>query len=38
MSDRPLWAPWRIEYITGPKGDECIFCLAASDPTGTPST
>jgi ATP adenylyltransferase len=26
MSERPLWAPWRIEYITGPKGDECVFC------------
>jgi ATP adenylyltransferase len=30
MSDRPLWAPWRIEYITGPKDGECIFCLAAA--------
>jgi ATP adenylyltransferase len=26
MNDRPLWAPWRIEYIQGPKGDRCIFC------------
>jgi ATP adenylyltransferase len=26
MSERPLWAPWRIEYIKGPKGDRCIFC------------
>ncbi len=26
MSERPLWAPWRIEYITAPKGDRCIFC------------
>ena len=26
MSERPLWAPWRIEYITGPKSDQCIFC------------
>jgi ATP adenylyltransferase len=26
MSERPLWAPWRIEYITSPKGDECVFC------------
>ena len=26
MSQRPLWAPWRIEYITGPKSDQCIFC------------
>ena len=26
MSERPLWAPWRIEYIVGPKDDECVFC------------
>jgi ATP adenylyltransferase len=26
MTERPLWAPWRIEYITGPKSDRCIFC------------
>ena len=26
MSERPLWAPWRIEYIQGEKGDRCIFC------------
>jgi ATP adenylyltransferase len=26
VSERPLWAPWRIEYITGPKDDQCIFC------------
>ena len=28
---RPLWAPWRLEYIT--QADEqsgCIFCLAAA--------
>jgi ATP adenylyltransferase len=31
MSERPLWAPWRIEYITGPKSDRCIFC--DPDPT-----
>jgi ATP adenylyltransferase len=30
MSDRPLWAPWRIEYITGPKDGDCIFCAAAA--------
>jgi ATP adenylyltransferase len=30
MSDRPLWAPWRIEYITGPKDGDCIFCAAAT--------
>ena len=22
----PLWAPWRMEYIVGPKPDACIFC------------
>lgn len=21
-----LWAPWRIEYITGEKKDGCVFC------------
>jgi ATP adenylyltransferase len=26
MTERPLWAPWRIEYIKRPKGDRCIFC------------
>ncbi len=30
MTDRPLWAPWRIEYITGPKEGDCIFCAAAA--------
>jgi ATP adenylyltransferase len=30
MAERPLWAPWRIEYVTGPKDGECIFCAAAS--------
>ena len=24
-----LWAPWRLEYITGPKPEECIFCARA---------
>src|ERR1700749_2172453 len=31
MTDRPLWAPWRIEYISAPKDGECIFCAAAAD-------
>lgn len=22
----PLWAPWRLEYILGPKDGTCIFC------------
>lgn len=32
MGERPLWAPWRIEYVTGPKDGECIFCAAAASP------
>ncbi len=24
---KALWAPWRIDYILGPKPDECVFCL-----------
>ena len=31
MSER-LWAPWRMEYIRGPKGGPCIFCDFASLP------
>ena len=23
---RPLWAPWRIAYIRGPKAGDCFFC------------
>jgi ATP adenylyltransferase len=30
MEGRPLWAPWRIEYITGPKDGECVFCAGPS--------
>jgi len=26
VADERLWAPWRLEYIEGPKADECIFC------------
>ena len=29
MSERPLWAPWRIEYITGDRSAGCVFCAAA---------
>ena len=28
-----LWAPWRMDYILGPKPDGCVFCLP-EDPTG----
>jgi ATP adenylyltransferase len=24
--ERPLWAPWRIEYILSEKPEGCIFC------------
>lgn len=24
-----IWAPWRIEYIQGPKPSSCVFCEAA---------
>jgi ATP adenylyltransferase len=26
VPDERLWAPWRLDYIKGPKPDECIFC------------
>ena len=29
MSDR-LWAPWRMEYVLGPKGGTCVFCQLAT--------
>ncbi|NOY80258.1 MAG: HIT domain-containing protein [Kiritimatiellaeota bacterium] len=28
-ADRPLWAPWRIEYIRGPHSGRCFFCEKA---------
>lgn len=29
----PLWAPWRIEYILGPKGQGgCVFCVGGESP------
>ena len=24
---KDIWAPWRIDYILGPKSGECAFCL-----------
>ena len=26
-----LWAPWRMNYILGPKPDTCIFCLPPAE-------
>lgn len=28
---RPIWAPWRLEYILSKKGSECIFCSKQKD-------
>lgn len=28
---RPLWAPWRIEYIRGEKESECFLCRMLSE-------
>lgn len=35
--NRPLWAPWRIQYIIGDKKPGCIFCdaLAGEDDAGS---
>ncbi|WP_034642328.1 HIT family protein [Desulfovibrio inopinatus] len=27
MEENILWAPWRMDYILGPKPDSCVFCL-----------
>ncbi|MRR35940.1 HIT domain-containing protein [bacterium] len=26
-----IWAPWRMEYIKGPKNNSCVFCDALAD-------
>lgn len=26
MTEKPLWAPWRIDYILGAKQEGCVFC------------
>ncbi len=31
MAEERLWAPWRLEYIKGPKPDECIFCTKPAE-------
>ena len=31
MPEQRLWAPWRMEYILGPKSGDCIFCIGADD-------
>lgn len=27
MTMERLWAPWRLEYVQGPREDHCIFCV-----------
>jgi len=29
---RQLWAPWRVDFITGPKASGCFLCEAAAAP------
>lgn len=26
MSQQVIWAPWRMEFLTGPKPGGCVFC------------
>lgn len=33
--NRPLWAPWRIEFIRGEKEDRCFLC-SGREPADTP--
>jgi ATP adenylyltransferase len=30
VAEKRLWAPWRLDYIKGPKPDDCIFCSAVA--------
>ncbi len=34
MSPENLWAPWRIEYVRGPKVPGCVFCRALQGEAG----
>jgi ATP adenylyltransferase len=31
VAEERLWAPWRLDYIKGPKPDECIFCTKPAE-------
>jgi ATP adenylyltransferase len=37
VAEQRLWAPWRLDYIKGPKPEECIFCAKpeAGDDAGS---
>jgi ATP adenylyltransferase len=28
MAEQPLWAPWRTEYVSSAKDEDCVFCAA----------
>jgi ATP adenylyltransferase len=30
-SEQKLWAPWRLDFVRGPKDGECIFCARPQD-------
>jgi ATP adenylyltransferase len=29
--NRPLWAPWRIDFIRSEKEDSCFLCIKQND-------
>jgi ATP adenylyltransferase len=31
VAERRIWAPWRLDYIKGPKADECVFCAKPTE-------
>ncbi|MDH5509351.1 MAG: HIT domain-containing protein [Nitrospinota bacterium] len=31
MTQKPIWAPWRLDYILGPKEEGCVFCSMPED-------
>jgi len=35
VSAENLWAPWRIEYVRGPKAPGCVFCRALQGEAGS---
>lgn len=35
-SSRPLWAPWRMEYIRTPKDNDCFLCNNQTAGSGKP--
>jgi ATP adenylyltransferase len=36
MKNRPLWAPWRIEFIRSPKDKRCFLCGNEHDNPDSP--